>query len=320
MKTGDLGNIAPSEKPKCKYCGAEAEGTHEVIGFKCEYCGEININIKPGYLPLIKTPKSVSVSKLRNTIREFLLREVGGKASIYNIRPYVLPIWRGYVKGDCYYRGYKRETRTRTRKVGKKTYVETYVVYIPMEGFKKVDEHVSVSGKIDLEIYALDEILDNALKTREYIEPEEFIGEGWRLLAPELMIEEAREKIDDEVEDSLYRWATSKMTEVFELKPRIKVEEIDLIFYPIIEFNYLYRGRRYKGVADAVKNMVIRMEKPLKPLKRVLYGALAYTSIGIGTFLSTQLTSPAYYVAWIISALVGGYLMWRATAHEEVYD
>jgi predicted RNA-binding Zn-ribbon protein involved in translation (DUF1610 family) len=307
-------------RPRCRNCGAPIEGTNEIVGFKCRYCGEINIMIDETLSRLIKTPETMEHTEMRGLIRKFLLEEVGQKASIYRMHSYVLPIWRGRATGRCYYRGYRKEVKTRTRKVGKNTVVETYTICIPIEGERDIDEAISTPGKIDIEIYALDEILGNAKEIGKYIEIERFIDKGWNIVIPDINYHEAREEMDDEIEDILYRWAEGEMTEVFEVTPNISIKDIDLIPYPIIEFTYLYRGRRYKGVADPTQKKVIRMEKPLTPLKKMIYTVLSYSSIALGTLASYIIHQPESIIAALLTAGIGGYMIWKATSSEEIYD
>lgn len=305
---------------KCKFCGAPIDISPDTIGFKCPYCGRINLDLSEKIRGYVKTPKSFRDIDIKNLIREFLIKRVGGEVELYKIHPIAIPIWRGHVTGKCRYRGYKTSVVSHTKKVDGKTYVETHTVYIPVEGVREVDLYTPAFGKVYMDVYALDEILENALEISDYTDTEKLIENGWIALNTEYKPEEAREKIDDLSEDKLFEWAEENMKEVFECSPTIEIEALDLILYPIILFTYLYKGKRYRGVADGVKKEISRMEIPLKKRRREIYFITGYLTLIASGLIGAILNND---LSWLFAGLAGiapPYMIWRATASEEIYD
>jgi len=313
-------------KLKCQTCGAEQETPSDIIGFKCSYCGSPVVNIPNKYRETsILCPDSISVEETLRKIRRFLSSKVGDGYSIHRAFKFCLPIWRGRVKGRFRYKGYRKHTVTKTIKTGKTTTVKVETYYIPVEESIEVDRLIATPGRINKDIYALDEILDNAKRIKKYIELNHMVINGWEPVIPEVSLEEARNLLDDLAEEELVREAEERVDELLDYDAYLEVEQIELLYYPAIEFTYLYKGKRYRGIYDPVVGDVIRCEVPLGRWKRALYALTSYIILGALLAISIlyrpteSLTIGHILIAGGAGAL-GTYTLIKATSSQEVYD
>ncbi len=312
-------------KLKCNNCGAEDDYSSDIIATKCKYCGSPILNIPKKYLNMIRCPQAITKDESFSKIRKFLLDKVGEEASIQNLIPFTLPIWRGNVKGTFHYEGYRKHTVTKTVKSGKETHVVTETYYIPVDKTLDIDEKVSTPGRLNEDILALDEILDNSLIINKYSEISELVEKGWELTLPEISSEEAKNRLDDKLEEILYEKAKEEVDELLNYEASLRTYKIDLIYYPVIEFTYLYKNKRFRGVLDPVQGKVIRCEIPLTKSKRLIYtilsyGVLAIVSILTPNYIHATNIGPIPIIIGLAAGGIGSYTLIRATASQEVYD
>jgi len=313
-------------KLRCNYCGAETEIPSDIIGIKCEYCGSPIIHIPDKYKQVLNFPNTLTIEESLTRIRKFLLNKVGQGYTIHSYTEFTIPIWRGIAKGKFNYEGYKKHIVTKTIKTNKSTTVKTETYYIPINRTTEVNEWIAIPGRINEDIYALDEILQNSLKIREYTDAENMVKNGWEIVIPELSREEAINKIDDEAEERLYNRALKEVDELLDYNAHLYVDNLDLVYYPVIEFTYLFKKKRYRGVFDPVIGEVIRCEIPIKKTKRILYATLAYTILILLVMLIANIKPapdviiPTHLILGLGAGGFGAYMIYRATAPQEVYD
>lgn len=311
---------------KCSRCGAEQEIASDIIGIKCEYCGEPIINIPDKYLKVLKCPKTIPHEEALTNIRKFLLERVGRGYSIHNIIKFCIPIWRGIVEGRFRYIGYKKHIVTKTIKTKRGTRVKTETYYIPVDKTIQVHEKIAVPGRINKDIYALDEVLDNSIHISKYDNIENLVDKGWEIVIPELSYDEAANRLDDEIEERLYRNASNDVDELFDYDAELSVTSIDLVYYPVVEFTYLFKNKRYRGVFDPTRREILRCEIPMKRIKRIIYGAVAYLIslfTGYVSLSTTALSNSGAVAPLLIGIIAGGmgaYALYKATSPQEVYD
>lgn len=311
---------------KCQNCGAEQEVASDIIGIKCEYCGEPIINIPDKYGEILKCPKTMPSEEVLTHIRKFLIDKVGEGYTIHNMINFCIPIWRGTVEGTFSYIGYKKHVETETIKTKKGTMVRTKTYYIPVDKTIQVHKVIAVSGRINEDIYAIDEVLNNSVYVEEYDSVKGLVNNGWELVLPELSMDEAINRMDDEAEELLYREVSNKVEEILDYYADLNVTTIDLIYYPVVEFTYLYKNKRYRGIFDPARREVLRCEIPMKKIKRIVYGAGAYLItlasgyLSLSTALHSSLSPAIPLIVGVIAGGVGAYILYKVTSPQEVYD
>ncbi|MCD6369335.1 MAG: hypothetical protein J7L38_06030 [Thermoproteales archaeon] len=252
---------------RCPVCGAEIEVPKTISTTECPYCGTV-FDVKTGeksrlehfYFPVyVKDPY--------DKLMRFLGRQYGVPtdlklSSTYTKRLlHIVPIFFYHLHGRAL-------VEAKSRKLGSFTAVVEEVDDIGIPAF---------SGKIAelLKEYPFPlrgkKFFEEKLKTMGiYYEPEIERVEADR--TAETILTEKLSKEASEVAENF------RLTKFLEFK----VEHKGLVYYPIWELEYQYKGNVFKGFIDGVTGTVIQGEHPLALRSRVIQFTWSLVFIATG--------------------------------------
>ncbi len=337
------GNKEQAKEISCKNCGAPIEYIEGESVLNCPYCG--TTTMLAGFDKIVKIeehfviPAKVSRAEVETNIRKWMASgfwkaaDLADKAIFEKIEGIVLPFWVVETKATTYWSGMNKRTKTVGSGDNKRSetyweptsgnFEETYkwTVYARQDeseywglaalnpGSKSVEADwggfflglgtgSKVSGKSDLLQNAAPFSLD--------------VVKDMKVINGQITRERAEQRGQNDIVNLHRKQAESKVTRVTDCDTTVDINGCSLVYLPVWQIQYKYKGKSYKMLANGHTGDVISGQAPVGKWDKVVMLSIIMTILaGIFALIAFLSEEPMWWIGTGASAgIVGLYALW----------
>jgi len=337
----------------CSNCGAPLEYMEGEAVITCEYCGTTTmlagydniVTVESHFLLPPKVGRDEAIGIASGWLKKgfYKSKELPNKVSWRETEARVLPYWIVRCSGNTRWSGMQKRTKTVGEGKAKKTetYWEpvsghitedyTWPVYaredtsefwgirniepgkqcvfpdwgkfvLRIGGSKKAPNKNLLEGKMD---FSIDEL--KKANMQEHI------------INGQIIQERAETSAKNRITELHQTKAESKATKVTDIDTTIDVMGVDLVYLPLWELTYAYRGKDYHVLVDASRQEVISGEAPVGKWAKATIFDIIFLIVAI-IFAAIGATADGAAWPWIGTGIFGGsaiaYTIWTSTMKE----
>lgn len=319
----------------CEYCGTTTmlAGFDNIVTVDSHYLlppkvgrdeaiGIASAWLEKGFYKSSNLPKQVSWRKTEAKVLPYWIVRCTGKTSWSGMqkrtktvgegktkttKTYWEPV-QGRIKEDYTWPVYAREDDSefwgiRNIEPGRQCVFPDWGKFIFRFGGSKSSPNINLlKGKMD---FSIDELKKTGMQ--EHIINGQIVQERAERSARDRIIELHREK------------AESKATRITDCDTTIDVQGVDLVYLPIWELEYGYRGKDYHVLVDASRQEVLSGEAPVgKWAKATIFDVIMFLLAAVFAVIGGTVDGASW--PWIAAGIFGGggiaYSIWTATMKE----
>ncbi len=336
------------EQPKeinCKNCGAPIKYVEGESVLHCAYCG--TATMLAGFDKIVKVeshfivPPTATKSEVDANIRKWMssgfwkAADLAEKAVFEKIEGVVLPFWVVKTKATTYWSGMNKRTKTVGSGDNKRT--ETY--WEPTSGSFEETYNWTVYAREDEDEYWGLSALNPGSKAVEADWGGFFLGFGtgskssgksdllqnaqpfsldavadMKVINGQTTQERAEQRGQNDIIGLHRRQAESKVTRVTDCDTTVDIKGCSLVYLPVWQVKYKYKGKQYKMLANGHTGEVIAGQAPVgKWDKVVMLSIIMIVLAGIFALIAFLAKEPAWWIGTGASAgVVALYAAWTA--------
>ncbi|HUT99957.1 MAG TPA: hypothetical protein VM425_00805 [Myxococcota bacterium] len=285
----------------CTNCGAPIEYVEGESVLTCAYCG--SSSMLAGFDKIVKVeahyvlPARLSKQEIRNGVVEWMNKgwlkaaDLADKASFSKFDGIVLPFWVVKAKAQTFWSG--KNKRTRTTGSGDNRRSETY--WEPVSGDFAEDYNWSVYARENPEEFWGMGALNPGSKAVQADWGKFFLGFGMgskssaaadllagkqkfdlesikdlKVINGQITQERAEQKGRDDMTTLHRRMAGKKATQISDCDTSVDIQGVDLVYVPLWEVIYNYKGRANRMLVNGHTGEVIAGEAPVGKWDKVV--------------------------------------------------
>ncbi len=272
---------------KCKNCSAPLEYTPESIFIVCSYCGNVNWFLDESKTQIFVVPsrnEGEIVNAFWNRMKKDEdMKKIVSEIEIIDIYGVYVPIFLSKIEFSSLWNGIERKTTIVNGK--------TRIVTIKKNGKFSNEILLSIPARRAIEEFALEEYIEkisnnppNCVKIEEI---------NWneiklQVLNSEISINEAMDKLKDEVEDRIRKRIKNEnnLSEFIFYSCDSKIKEMKLLLAPLLIISYKYKKGVYNIAISGNDLTFIKATEPIFLHQRIfqLFGSALATLAGVGLF------------------------------------
>ncbi len=296
----------------CPNCSGSLDLNPEDVIAVCPFCGTAFTRGQQNIGSHLLVPKTISKRDAETRIGTWMRAKTRfrgvGLLQIVALKAMFIPFWVVSSHAESRYRGYRRETRTKSTGSGKNRRTESITVYKPIEG--QIDEHRRdplmcrltsrffgnkrllgdvrrlVSTEDTLVDFSTDHLLDQV--------------DDLEFLSGELTSSEAKETVETYIQDEHRQRARDGTTELFDCRTAIRIEQIAFVHIPVILAEYVYKKETYRVLMSGHDQSVLAAEIPITTRLRVIATAitaiLVLVTLGLAFLITIREDLLIYYL------------------------
>jgi len=276
---------------RCNICGSILKISPENIISICEYCGGLNlvsevINIEDIYIAPSVTVEKILGEFWSRVKRDIDLRKLADKVRIDSIHGWYIPFWisKMIIDGEVVYT--------------KKQYRDKKVEVVRRREKFSEEVNMDVIGRRQVKSIALRELIKAYFKQNIALVEIEKLDEAWwrsnklSILNIEFDKKESELALREEAIDYVRRRWENIADEIEFFKAEVKkMEKPKLVLLPLWEIVYEYSGSLYTVYHEGWAGRPLIFFEPVTMGRRILYVAGMFTSIILGVFIGSTLSS-----------------------------
>ncbi len=336
---------ASTREINCKNCGAPVPYMEGEAVLHCEYCGTATmlagfdkiVKVEAHYVLPMRADRAAVQAKAREWLSSGFWKaaDLADKAVYEKFEGIVLPFWVVKTRARTFWSGMNKRTRTVGSGDDKRT--ETY--WEPTSGDFAEEYNWTVYAREDEDEYWGLSALNPGSKAIEADWGNFFLGFGtgskssgesdllegaerfslqavrdMRVINGQITQQRAEQRGQDDITTLHRKLSDSKATRITDCDTAVDVQGTDLVYLPLWQVGYRYRGRPYKLLVNGHSGEVISGQAPVGRWDKVVMLSIIMGVVALVFSLIAILAEAP--LMWIgtgaASGIVGLYALWTA--------